>query len=175
MSSHPSFAAVPVLASLIAIGPAFPVEFSQRDWSNPSQAGSAVWIKNPGNKAVRLDSLYVRTLGFQSFREAAFNAGPRRVWFTVAGDPRGHWVRLVPRNVRRLRVRARDSLMITGFECGAGLRAGRGARKPAEEFVLDLKLVDDRGGRAQVKISQMTKTYSIGTPPETDGMDSSGK
>ena len=166
MSSHSSFAAVSVLAFFTAIGPAFPVELSQRDWTNPSQAGSAVWIKNPRTRAVTLDSLYVRTLGFQSFREVAFNAGPRRVWFTVAGDPRGHWVRLVPRDARRLRVRARDSLMITGFECGAGLRAGRGPRKPAEEFVLDLKLVDNRGERAQVKISQMTKTYSIEPPRE---------
>jgi len=171
MPSLQSFAAALVFVFLFASGSVSSAEFSRSDWSNPAQAGSALWIKNLRSRAVTLDSLYVRTLGFRGFSEVAFSVGPRRICFTVRGDPRGHWARLVPKDGRRLRVRARDSLMITGFECGARLRAAQGARQAAEEFVLDLKLVDNRGKRSQVKIIQLTPSYPIGDTPEVVGMD----
>ncbi|MBW8889907.1 MAG: hypothetical protein JF616_19275 [Fibrobacteres bacterium] len=161
MPSLQSFAAALVFVFLFASGSASSAEFSRSDWSNPAQAGSAVWIKNRLARAVTLDSLYVRTLGFRGFGEVAFNAGRRRVCFTLHGDPRGHWARLIPKDRRRIRVRARDSLMITGFECGSRLQAGQDAKRAAEEFVLDLKLVDDRGGRSEVKISQLAPSYPI--------------
>lgn len=169
MPSLPPFAAALALAFALQGGPASSAELSRSDWSNPAQAGNALWIKNRRARAVTLDSLYVRTLGFRGFEEVAFNAGPRRFYFTVRGNPRGHWARLVPKDRRRIRVRARDSLMITGFECGAHLRAASGARQAAEEYVLDLKLVDDRGERSQVKISQLTPSYPIRENPESEG------
>jgi hypothetical protein len=175
MPSLSSFAAALALVFLLPGGPASSAELSRSDWSNPAQAGSVLWIKNRWTRAITLDSLYVRTLGFRGFEEVAFNAGPRRLYFTVRGNPCGHWARLVPRDRRRLRVRARDSLMITGFECGAHLRAKPGAKQAAEEFVLDLKLVDGRGKRSQVKISQLTPTYPIRENPEVVGKDPAGE
>jgi hypothetical protein len=155
------FAIASALAFLIASSPSASAEFSRTEWPNPAQAGNALWIRNRRARIMTIDTLYVRTSGFQGFGEVAFNAGPRRVYFALRGDPRGHWARLIPKDGRRLRVRARDSLMLTGFECGEHLRAAREARRPAETFVLDLKIVDHRGGRAQVKIIQEAPNYRI--------------
>ena len=110
-------------------------------------------------------ALSVRTLGFQAFGEVACKAGPRRMRFAVKGDPRNRWARLVPTDGARMRVRARDSLMVSGFECGARLRAGQGRKKTAEEFVLDLKAVDSRGDTALVEIVQLAPQYRIPDDP----------
>lgn len=156
---------------LLLIGPASSADFSRSEWIDPGQAGRALWVKNPGSRAVALNAFYVRTLGFQGFGEVAFNAGPRRIHFTVQGDARGRWARLVPRDRRRIWVRAHDSLMLAGFECGARLRAGQGAKRAAEEYVLDLKAVDSRGDSAQVKVVQMAPQYRI---PDGPGVADSG-
>jgi hypothetical protein len=160
-----------LIFSFLAAGPAFAAGFSRAEWIEAGRAGSAVWIKNGMNQAVTLDALFVRTLGFQGFREVAFNAGPRRFRFAVKGDARGHWARLAPMDGRRIRVRARDSLMLSGFECGAHLRGGRDAKRAAEEFVLDLKVADSRGDTSLLKVMQMAPEYRI---PEQPGMADSG-
>ena len=160
-----------VLFSCLAAGPASAGGFSRAEWINAGRTGSSVWIKNGGNRAVTLDALFVRTLGFQGFREVAFNAGPRRFRFNVKGDVRGHWARLAPVEGGRIRVRARDSLMLSGFECGARLRAGPEAKRAAEEFVLDLKVADSQGDTSQLKVVQMAPEYRI---PDLPGMADSG-
>lgn len=118
---------------------------------------------------VALDEFYVRTSGLRSYREVALQAGNRRLHFTAEGDSRGRWVRLVPRPSRRIWVRARDSLMLTRFECGRGLRPGQGPRRADEEFSLDLKVVDNWGDSSLVRLFQMAPRYDISEVPAKGG------
>lgn len=159
-----AFLPLAFLATLAA-GPLSAGGFSRAEWIDAGRAGSAVWIRNAGSRPISLDALFVRTLGFQGFREVAFNAGPRRYHFAVKGDVRGHWVRLVPVERGRIKVRARDSLMLSGFECGARLRGGQDARRAAEEFVLDLKVADSGGDTSRLKVVQMAPEYRIQDQP----------
>jgi hypothetical protein len=167
----PPSAQVFLVFSLLAAGPAFAAGFSKAEWADAGRAGSAVWIKNGEGRAVSLDALFVRTLGFQGFREVAFNAGPRRFHFTVKGDARGRWARLTPLEGGRIRVRARDSLMLSDFECGAHLRGGPEVKRAAEDFVMDLKVADSRGDTSQLKVVQWAPQYRI---PDQPGMADSG-
>jgi hypothetical protein len=167
----PPSAQVFLICFFLAAGSAFAAGFSRAEWTDAGRSGSAVWLRNGGSRAVTLDALFVRTQGFQGFREVAFNAGPRRFHFTVKGNVRGRWARLIPLDRGRMRVRARDSLMLSGLECGAGLRGGRDAKRATEEFVLDLKVADSRGDTSQIKVVQMAPEYRIPDPP---GMADSG-
>jgi hypothetical protein len=165
MPAYPPSARAFLLLSCLAAGPSSAGGFSRAEWIDAGRAGSAVWIRNGGNRPVSLDALFVRTLGFQGFREVAFNAGPRRYHFAVKGNVRGHWARLVPAERGPIRVRARDSLMLSGFECGAQLRGRPDAKRAAEEFVLDLKVADSRGDTSQLKVVQMAPEYRIQDRP----------
>jgi hypothetical protein len=171
MPSFPPSARALLLLASLAAGPSSAGGFSRAEWIDAGRAGSAVWIRNGGSRTVSLDALFVRTLGFQGFREVAFNAGPRRYHFLVKGNVRGRWARLVPLDRGRIRVRARDSLMLSGFECGAQLRGGQDAKRAAEEFVLDLKVADSRRDTSQLKVVQMAPEYRIQDQP---GMADSG-
>jgi hypothetical protein len=171
MHPNPSAAKALAAALCLCLLPAYPAEFSRPEWTNPGQAGSALWIKNDRPKAVALDTLYVRNLGFESYGEVALNAGRKRIYYSIAQDARGRWARLIQKGGRRVWVRARDSLMLSGFECGARLKPGKGARRAAEEFVLDLKVVDNWGDSARVKVVQSAPRYYIEDNP---GMADSG-
>ncbi len=156
---------------LLGIESAGSAEFSQLEWANPGQAGSSLWIRNPRDHAVALDTLYLRNLGFQSYREVALNAGTRRVVYSVEKNRAGKWARLIPQPGKRLWVRARDSLMLTGLECGSRLATGPKAKQAAEDFVVELKLIDNWGDSAKVKATQLATRYYIQDNP---GMADSG-
>lgn len=167
MPASPSSVPVLLLSLSLLGASADAARFSRSEWIDAGQPGRAVWIKNAGPRPVTLEAFSVRTLGFQGFGEVAFNAGPRRAYFTVQGDARGRWARLVPREGRRILVRAHDSLMLSGFECGARLRAGPEGKRAAEEFVLDLRVRDSRGDTSQIKVVQLAPQYRI---PEEPGV-----
>jgi hypothetical protein len=161
MPSSPTSAPVFLLSLSLLAASAGAAKFSRSEWIDAGRPGQSIWIRNGGARAVTLEAFSVRTLGFQGFGEVAFNAGPRRAYFSVQGDARGRWARLVPRDGRRIRVRAHDSLMLSGFECGARLRAAQEGKRAAEEFVLDLKVTDSRGDTSQVKVIQLAPQYRI--------------
>jgi hypothetical protein len=150
--------------ALIA-GLASSLEVSQPEWANPSRAGSAIWLINPHKWPMTVDSLWVRNIGFQSWREARFKAGNQVL--TYAAKPgKGQWILLKPRDKRKLRVRAKDSLMVSAFEIGDRLRAGRAVRAPEEEFSLELRIVDNAGRACKVKIAETKPAYIIETSPD---------
>jgi hypothetical protein len=165
MPAFPPSARAFLFLAAFAAAPSSAGGFSRAEWIDAGRPGSAVWIRNGWNRPISLDALFVRTLGFQGFREVAFNAGPRRYHFIVKGNPRGHWARLAPVERGRIQVRARDSLMLSGFECGARLRGGQDAKRASEEFVLDLKVADSRGDTSQLKVVQMAPEYRIQDQP----------
>ena len=153
------------LAFLLLLGASGAAEFSRTEWEDPGRPGSSVWIRNGRGRMVALDAFYIRTSGLRSYREVALTAGSRRLHFTAAGDSRGRWVRLVPRSPRRVWVRARDSLMLSRFECGLGLHPGKGPGRAAEEFALELKVVDNWGDSSVVRLFQMEPRYDISDSP----------
>jgi hypothetical protein len=154
---------------LLLLGASGAADFSRKEWDDPGRSGSSLWIRNGRGRMVALDAFYVRTSGLRTYREVALNAGTRRLHFTAAGDSQGGWVRLVPRSPRRVWVRARDSLMLSRFECGRGLVPGKGPRRAAEEFALDLKVVDNWGDTSVVRLFQMEPRYDISESPKQGG------
>jgi hypothetical protein len=165
MHPNPSAAGALAAALCLCLLPAYPAGFSRPEWNNPGQAGSVIWIRNERAQAVTLDSLYVRNLGFEKYGEAALNAGRKRLYYSIARDARGRWARLIRKGGSRIRIRGRDSLMLSGFECGARLKPGKGPKQAAEEFVLDLKVVDNLGDTASVKVTQSVPRYYIEDNP----------
>lgn len=140
------------------------LEVSQAEWENPSHTGSAIWLINRHKWPLTVDSLWVRNIGFQSWREARLKTGSQ-VRFYAAEPVKGQWILLKPREKRKIRVGARDSLMVSGFEIGDRLRAGRAARAPEEEFSLELRVVDNSGKTCKVKIAEAKPAYIIETSP----------
>ena len=153
------------LPILLCLGLCGSAEFSRPEWINPGQAGSSVWIKNRRDHAIALDTLYLRNIGFQSYGEVALNAGTRRAYYAVEKNRQGKWARLIPKPGKRIWVRAHDSLMLSDFECGSRLLPGKKAKQAAEDFTLDLKLIDNWGDSAKVKLSQMVPRYYIQDNP----------
>jgi hypothetical protein len=150
------------------------IEFSQTDWTNPSQPGSSLWLKNGRAKPVIVESVFVRNIGFQTSDEIALSAGKTRYFFKAGKAKQGQWIRLDPKGkMKKIRLRARDSLMVHGFEYGSRLKAKKQSKVLSEEYVLDLKLVDNTGDSSIVKVSESAPKYYIHGNP--DGTDSGPK
>jgi hypothetical protein len=145
------------------------VEFSQAEWINPSQPGSSLWLKNRKPRPVIVESAFVRNIGFQTSDEIALSVGPSRFFFKAGQGGQGQWIRLNPKGKKKIRLRARDSLMVHGFEYGSRLNAKKQSKVLSEEYVLDLKLVDNAGDSSVVKISESAPKYYINGVP--DGAD----
>lgn len=140
------------------------LEFSKMEWDNPGRAGSAVWLKNDKAKPVRIEALFVRDNGIHKYNEVAMKAGAAKRYFKVTKPTYGQWARLTPVDgkVVKLRIRAKDSLLVQDFEYGNKLRAKKNKKVLADQYVLDLKVVDNTGDSSVVKISQTADSYYIG-------------
>jgi hypothetical protein len=135
---------------------------SSAEWNNPSQPGSSLWLKNGKKTAIRIESLFIRNDGFRSGDEVALKFGGGTFFYTAQKGKAGQWSRLVPfKGARKIRIRAEDSLMATGFEYGNRLKAKRPRKVLEEEYVLDLKLVDNTGDSSIVKVSESSTKYYI--------------
>jgi hypothetical protein len=151
-------------------------EFNKAEWDNPSQPGSCIWIKNPGAMPVRIESFFVRDNGIHTYNEIALKAGPGKRYFKVTHPVHGQWARLTPVDGKtvKLRIRAKDSMLVQEFEYGNKLRAKKGKKVLAEQYVLDLKAIANTGDTSVVKISQAADSYYIGangswSEPDQDG------
>ena len=140
------------------------LEFSRTEWDNPGLAGSAVWLKNDGTKAVRIQALFVRDNGIRKYNEIAMKAGTVKRYFKVTNPAHSQWGRLTPVDGKAvwLRIRPKDSLLIQDFEYGNRLRTKKNKKVLADQYVLDLKVVDNTGDSSVVKISQAAESYYIG-------------
>lgn len=140
------------------------LEFSRTEWDNPGLAGSSVWLKNDETKAVRIEALFVRDNGIHKYNEIAMKAGTVKRYFKITNPVHGQWARLTPVDGKavRLRIRPKDSLLIQDFEYGNKLRAKKGKKILADQYVLDLKVVGHTGDSSIVKISQTADNYYIG-------------
>jgi len=137
--------------------------FSKAEWDNPGKAGSSVWLKNGKPTAVRIDFLYVRDNGIHRYGEISMEAGRKKFFFTVGQAKHNEWSRLIPAAPGKIRIRARDSVLVSGFQYGNHLRAKKKPAKIlADQYVLELKAVDNTGDSSVVKISQMADSYYIG-------------
>lgn len=162
---NPKALSLTALTVALCVCAASSLEISQAEWENPSRAGSAIWLINRHKWPVTVDSLWVRNIGFQSWREARLKAGGQERAY-AAGPAKGPWILLKPKEKLKIRVGARDSLMVSGFEIGDRLRAGRAARAPEEEFSLELRIVDNAGRDCKVKVSEAKPAYIIETSPD---------
>lgn len=156
-----SWMSAPVLVCMLE---AQSLEFSKTEWDNPGRAGSSVWLKNDKANPVRIEALLVRDNGIRKYGEIAMKAGAAKRYFKVTKPVHGRWARLTPVDGKavRLRIRAKDSLLIQDFEYGNRLRAKRNKKVLADQYVLDLKVVDNSGDSSVVKISQAADSYHIG-------------
>lgn len=142
------------------------IGFTNAEWNNPSHPGGSVWLKNEKNKPIVIASVFVKNDGFHIGNEIALKLGKRTFFFRAAKGSAGHWTRLIPqKGGKKIFLRAKDSLFASGFEYGNGLQAKKPKRKVAEEYVLDLKLVDAAGDSATVKISESSPKYIIKEAP----------
>jgi hypothetical protein len=140
------------------------LEFSKTEWDNPGRAGSAVWLKNGKAQPVRIEALFVRDNGIHKYNEIALKAGAMKRYFKVTNPAHGQWARLTPVDGKavKMRIRAKDSLLVQEFEYGNKLRAKKAKKVLADQYVLDLKAVDNAGDSSVVKISQTADSYYIG-------------
>jgi hypothetical protein len=139
------------------------LEFSKEEWDNPGQAGSSIWLRNEKAAPIRIESLFIRDNGIRKFDEVAMEMGTAKLSFAVEKGRHGHWARLVPSGKKpfKIRIGARDSLFVRGFQYGNRLKA-KNRKILAEEYVLDLKLVDNTGDSSVVKVSESASHYYIG-------------
>jgi hypothetical protein len=149
-------------------------EFSKTEWDNPAQAGSSIWIKNDKARPVRIERLYVRDNGIHRYGEIAMEAGKKKLFFTVDDAKQGQWAKLKSKAPVVIRIRAKDSVLVSGFQYGNRLRPKKKqAKQQADQYVLDLKVIDNAGDSSVVKISQTGESYYIGASgwvgPEPDG------
>ena len=143
------------------------LEFSKPEWIDPGQPGSSVWLKNGTTRPIRIESLFLRNDGFQASDEVALNLGRKKYFFAAEKGKAGQWARLVPKKGDgKIRLRAKDSLLVTGFEYGKRLKAKRSRKILAEEYVLDLKWIDNTGDSAVLKVSQSAPAYIIKGAPD---------
>lgn len=157
----------------ILLGQSAAVEFSKPEWTHPARTGSSIWLRNDGSKSVRIDSLFVRNDGIHTGKEVALKLGRRTYRYKAARGMAGQWARLTPvKGTRRIGIRAGDSLMVTHFEYGNHLRSKKPKKTLTEDYVLDLKLVDNGGDSAIVKISESAPRYIIHGAPDGAGIGS---
>ncbi|MDQ3000220.1 MAG: hypothetical protein M3Y08_02990 [Fibrobacterota bacterium] len=156
-----------LISVLIPIGQSESLEFSRPEWTDPGQPGSSVWLKNETSNPIRIESLFLRNDGFQTSDEVALSLGRKKYFFAAEKGKAGKWTRLIPRKGdRKIRLRANDSLLVAGFEYGNRLKAKRPRKILAEEYVLDLKWIDNAGDSAVVKVSQSAPAYIIKEAPD---------
>lgn len=155
------------LFAALSIASASAIEISHGVWENPSRAGNAIWLINRHKWPLAVDSLWIRNIGFQTWHEAALKAGGKAHTF-AAVTAKGAWIPLKPKDKRKIRVPARDSLMISGFEIGERLRAGKATRAPEEVYSLELRIMDNAGDMVTVKIAEAKPSYIMATSPEGD-------
>jgi hypothetical protein len=160
---NPKAFLIPLLLPLLNAGA---LEFSKPEWNNPSKPGSSIWLKNGKNKPVRIESAYMKTDGFLTGDEVALKLGRGTYFFKAEKGKPGQWARLKPtKGERKIRIRGGDSLFAAGFEYGNRLKAKKPKKVVKEEYVLDLKLVDDTGDSAVVKVSEAPTRYIIEGAP----------
>lgn len=150
-----------LLLALIRIGAAENLEFSKPEWTDPKRTGSTVWLKNGKPRAISIKAMYVRNDGIRTGDELALKLGRQKNYFKVEAGAPGEWRRLLPDGGRAIRMRARDSLLVHGFEYGSGLKA-RQKRRLAETFVVDLKVIDYKGDSCVVRVTETEPNYFIG-------------
>lgn len=156
-----------LISVLILLRPSESLEFSKPEWTDPGQPGSSVWLKNGKPRSVRIESVFLRNDGFQTSDEVALSLGGKKYFFEAEKGKAGTWTRLIPaKGDRKIRLRANDSLLVTGFEYGTRLKAKKPIKALDEEYVLDLKWIDNGRDSAIVKISQSAPTYIIQGAPE---------
>jgi hypothetical protein len=138
-------------------------EFSRTEWDNPAQAGSSIWIRNGKARPVRIERLFVRDNGIHRYGEIAMQAGGKKLFFKVDSAKQGRWAKLKPKAPVVIRIRAKDSVLISGFQYGNRLRPKKKqVKNPADQYVLELKVIDNAGDSSIVKISQTGESYYIG-------------
>lgn len=163
-----------LLSSLFLFLPdASALEFSKTEWDNPGRSGSTVWLRNEASKPIRIASAFVRHDGFQAGDEISLSFARRKRVYGVEQGPPGHWRRLIPRERQAIWLKARDSLLVHGFQYGSHLKSKKKA-VPAKEFVLDLKLVDHRGDSSIVKISETIPNYGFDMHLGSHGQEGAG-
>lgn len=139
------------------------VEFSKTEWDNPAQAGSSIWIRNDKAAPVRIERLYVRDNGIHRYGEIGMEAGKKKLFFKVDKAKQGEWAKLKPEAPVAIRIRAKDSVLVSGFQYGSRLRPKKKqAKHLADQYVLELKVIDNAGDSSVVKISQTGESYYIG-------------
>jgi hypothetical protein len=140
------------------------LEFSRAEWDNPGLAGSSVWLRNDETRPVRIEALFVRDNGIHKYNEIALKAGSVKRYFKVTKPAHGQWARLTPVDGKavKLRIRAKDSMLVQEFEYGNKLRVKKAKQILADQYVLDLKAIDNTGDSSVVKISQASDSYYIG-------------
>jgi hypothetical protein len=161
---NPKALLIPILVPLLN---ASALEFSRPEWNNPSKPGSSIWLKNGKGKPVRIESAYMKTDGFLTGDEVALKLGQGTYVFKAEKGKAGRWTRLKPvKGEKKIRIRGGDSLFAAGFEYGNRLKAKKPKKVVKEEYVLDLKLVDDTGDSAVVKVSEAPTRYIIEGAPD---------
>jgi hypothetical protein len=137
--------------------------FTKTEWDNPAQAGSSIWIKNDKAAAVRIERLYVRDNGIHRYNEIGLEAGKTKSFFKVGKAKQGQWAKLKPETPAIIRIRAKDSVLVSGFQYGNRLQPKKKqAKHLADQYVLELKIIDNAGDSSVVKISQTGDSYYIG-------------
>jgi hypothetical protein len=138
-------------------------EFSRSEWDNPAQAGSSIWIRNDKAKPVRIERLFLRENGIHRYVEIGMEAGGKKLFFKADGAKQGQWFKLESEAPAVIRIRAKDSVLISGFRYGNRLRPKKKqAKHLADQYVLELKIIDNAGDSSVVKISQTGESYYIG-------------
>lgn len=148
------------LLMLVQLVAAENLEFSKPEWTDPKRTGSTVWLKNSKPRAVYIKSLFLRNDGIRTGDELAMNLGRLKYYFKVEAGGPGEWRKLLPNGGKAIRMRARDSLLLHGFEYGSGLKAKK-KRSLAETFVLDLKMIDYKGDSCVVRVIETEPNYFI--------------
>ncbi|MDB5107012.1 MAG: hypothetical protein JWP91_4701 [Fibrobacteres bacterium] len=156
---HLNFLAIPMFLLLFLLSES--LEFSKTEWDNPGQAGSSVWIRNDKAAPVRVEALFVRDNGIRKYDEVALRVGPAKYVYKVEKAGHGKWARLRPIGGGKIRIRARDSLFVRGFEYGSRLQGKKAHKVLTQEYVLDLKLIDNTGDSCLVKVSESSSKYYI--------------
>lgn len=150
-----------LLPLLLTLSNSEALEFSQPEWNNPSQGGDSVRLSNKKSKPVTVEAVYMRDKGFKISNEVALTVGSTRYYFTAEKAKRGEWMRLKTKEKRKIRLKAKESLMVRGLEYGSRLKAKPSAKVVSDEYVLDLKLVDNGGDSSIVKVSESSTKYYI--------------
>ncbi len=155
------------------------LQFSKDEWKDPGQLGSLVWLRNPGSKTARLEKVFLKSDGLVTFARLSLKIGPATYVFKPSKTTRGLWIGAIdPQAGKRgrrngaskasrggfrqpLRIRARDSVAVSGLEWSHHQSATPTETKLYESFYLELTVQPLRGEPCAVKISQSAAQYII--------------